>query len=101
MRWGNTVMAKQATGVTERMPEGDGDQADQCTQGGDVIQPGMSGNRLHGGQRRTSVRARVGPDAEDTAVRSLRDDLASGRPNTTATPSNLEEAELGLRLPIA
>jgi SAM-dependent methyltransferase len=53
-------------------------------------------------RRGTSVWARVGPDAEDRAVRNLRDDLASGRwaernPDLVA----LDAAELGLRLLVA
>jgi DNA-binding transcriptional MerR regulator len=50
-------------------------------------------------RRGISVWARVGPDAEQRAVRSLRDDLASGRwAERNRDLVDLEEAELGLRL---
>ena len=43
--------------------------------------------------------ARVGPDAEQRAVRSLRDDLASGRwAERNRDLLDLDAAELGLRL---
>ena len=46
--------------------------------------------------------ARVGPDAEQRAVRGLRDDLASGRwAERNRDLVDLEAAELGLRLLIA
>jgi hypothetical protein len=46
--------------------------------------------------------ARVGPDAEQRAVRSLRDDLASGRwAERNRDLLDLEAAELGVRLVIA
>ena len=46
-----------------------------------------------------SVWAKVGPDAEERAVRTLRDDLASGRwAERNRDLVGLEEAELGLRL---
>jgi SAM-dependent methyltransferase len=46
-----------------------------------------------------SVWAKVGPDAEQRAVRSLRDDLVSGRwAERNAELVALDEAELGLRL---
>ncbi len=49
-----------------------------------------------------SIWARVGPDAEQRAVRSLRDDLASGRwAARNRDLSGLDAAELGLRLLIA
>jgi SAM-dependent methyltransferase len=49
-----------------------------------------------------SVFARVGPDAEQRAVRSLRGDLASGRwAERNRDLVDLEAAELGLRLLIA
>jgi hypothetical protein len=48
------------------------------------------------------VWAKVGPDAEQRAVRSLRDDLASGRwADRNRDLADLEAAELGLRLLIA
>jgi hypothetical protein len=44
----------------------------------------------------------VGPEAEQRAVRSLRDDLASGRwAERNRGLLDLEEAELGLRLLVA
>jgi SAM-dependent methyltransferase len=50
-------------------------------------------------RRGTSVWASVGPDAEQRAVRSLRDDLASGRwAERNPELLDLEAAELGLRL---
>jgi SAM-dependent methyltransferase len=53
-------------------------------------------------RRGISVWAGVGPDAEQRAVRSLRDDLASGRwAERNRDLLDLEAAELGLRLLIA
>ena len=53
-------------------------------------------------RRGVSVWARVGHDAEQRAVRSLRDDLASGRwAERNRDLTDLEEAELGLRLLVA
>ena len=53
-------------------------------------------------RRAVSVWARVGPEAEERAVRSLRDDLASGRwAERNRGLVALEAAELGLRLLIA
>lgn len=53
-------------------------------------------------RRGISVWARVGPDAEQRAVRSLRDDLASGRwAEHNPDLVDLDAAELGLRLLIA
>lgn len=53
-------------------------------------------------RRGTSVWARVGPEAEQRAVRSLRDDLASGRwADRNRDLVDLDAAELGLRLLIA
>ncbi|MGB7051604.1 MAG: class I SAM-dependent methyltransferase [Acidimicrobiales bacterium] len=53
-------------------------------------------------RRGISVWARVGPDAEHRAVRSLREDLASGQwAERNRDLIDLEEAELGLRLLIA
>jgi SAM-dependent methyltransferase len=53
-------------------------------------------------RRGISVWARVGPDAEQRAVRSLGDDLASGRwAERNRDIVDLEAAELGLRLLIA
>ena len=53
-------------------------------------------------RRGVSVWARVGPDAEQRAVRSLRDDLASGRwAERNHDLLDLDVAELGLRLLIA
>ena len=53
-------------------------------------------------RRGISVWARVGPDAEQRAVRSLRDDLASGRwAERNRDLVDLEAAELDLRLLIA
>lgn len=53
-------------------------------------------------RRGISVWARVGPDAEQRAVRSLRDDLASGRwAERNRDLLDLEAAELGLRLLVA
>ena len=50
-------------------------------------------------RRAVSVWARVGPDAEQRAVRSLREDLASGRwAERNHDLAALEAAELGLRL---
>jgi SAM-dependent methyltransferase len=53
-------------------------------------------------RRGISVWARVGPDAEQRAVRSLRDDLASGRwAERNRDLLDLDAAEVGLRLLIA
>jgi SAM-dependent methyltransferase len=53
-------------------------------------------------RRGMSVWAKVGPDAEQRAVRSLRDDLASGRwAERNRDLVDLDAAELGLRLLIA
>lgn len=53
-------------------------------------------------RRGISLWAKVGPDAEQRAVRSLRDDLASGRwAERNHDILDLEAAELGLRLLIA
>src|SRR5881397_117420 len=53
-------------------------------------------------RRGISVWASVGPDAEQRAVRSLRDDLASGRwAERNHDLLDLDAAELGLRLVIA
>ncbi|PSK66431.1 hypothetical protein B0E53_01605 [Micromonospora sp. MH33] len=53
-------------------------------------------------RRGVSVWARVGPDAEQRAVHSLRDDLDSGRwAERNADLVDLDAAELGLRLLIA
>ena len=53
-------------------------------------------------RRGVSVWAGVGPDAEHRAVRSLRDDLASGRwAERNRDLLDLEAAELGLRLLVA
>jgi len=53
-------------------------------------------------RRGVSVWARVGPDAEQRAVRSLRDDLVSGRwAERNRDLVALDAAELGLRLLIA
>jgi SAM-dependent methyltransferase len=53
-------------------------------------------------RRGVSIWARVGPDAEQRAVRSLRDDLASGRwAERNRDLVDLEAAELGARLLIA
>jgi len=53
-------------------------------------------------RRGISVWARVGPDAEQRAVRSLRDDLVSGRwAERNRDLVELEAAELGLRLLVA
>jgi len=53
-------------------------------------------------RRGISVWARVGPDAEQRAVRSLRGDLDSGRwAERNRDLVDLEAAELGLRLLIA
>jgi SAM-dependent methyltransferase len=53
-------------------------------------------------RRGISVWGRVGPDAERRAVRSLRDDLASGRwAERNRDLLDLDAAELGLRLLIA
>jgi hypothetical protein len=50
-------------------------------------------------RRGVSVWARVGPDAEQRAVRSLRDDLVSGRwAERNRGVGALDAAELGLRL---
>jgi SAM-dependent methyltransferase len=53
-------------------------------------------------RRGVSVWARIGPDAEQRAVHSLRDDLASGRwAERNRDLVDLDAAELGLRLLIA
>jgi SAM-dependent methyltransferase len=53
-------------------------------------------------RRGVSLWARVGPDAEQRAVRSLRDDLVSGRwAERNRDLVDLDAAELGLRLLIA
>ena len=53
-------------------------------------------------RRGMSIWARVGPDAEQRAVHSLRDDLASGRwAERNCDLVDLDAAELGLRLLIA
>ena len=53
-------------------------------------------------RRGISIWARVGPDAEQRAVRTLRDDLASGRwAERNRDLVALDAAELGLRLLIA
>ena len=53
-------------------------------------------------RRGVSVWARVGPEAEQRAVRSLRDDLVSGRwAERNRDLVALEAAELGLRLLVA
>ena len=53
-------------------------------------------------RRGISVWARVGPDAEQRAVRSLRDDLACGRwADRNRDLLALDAAELGLRLLVA
>ena len=53
-------------------------------------------------RRRMSILARVGPDAEQWAVRSLRDDLASGQwAERNRDLVDLDAAEFGLRLLIA
>jgi SAM-dependent methyltransferase len=53
-------------------------------------------------RRGVSVWARVGPDAEQRAVRSLRDDLASGQwAERNRDLVALDAAELGLRLLVA
>jgi SAM-dependent methyltransferase len=53
-------------------------------------------------RRGMSIWARVGPDAEQRAVHSLRDDLASGQwSERNRDLVNLDAAELGLRLLIA
>ena len=53
-------------------------------------------------RRGVSVWATVGPDAEQRAVRSLRDDLASGRwVERNRDLLDLEAAEIGLRLLVA
>src|SRR5438128_122721 len=53
-------------------------------------------------RRGVSVWARVGPDAEQRAVHSLRNDLASGRwAERNRDLADLDAAELGLRLLIA
>ncbi len=53
-------------------------------------------------RRGVSVWAKVGPDVEQRAVRSLGDDLASGRwADRNRDLADLEAAELGLRLLIA
>jgi SAM-dependent methyltransferase len=53
-------------------------------------------------RRGISVWSRIGPEAEQRAVRSLRDDLASGRwAERNRDLADLDAAELGLRLLIA
>jgi dienelactone hydrolase len=53
-------------------------------------------------RRDMSIWARVGPDAEQRAVRSLRDDLASGRwAQRNRDLVDLDAAEFGLRLLVA
>jgi SAM-dependent methyltransferase len=53
-------------------------------------------------RRACSVWARVGPQAERRAVRSLRDDLGSGRwAERNSDLAGLDAAELGLRLLVA
>jgi hypothetical protein len=53
-------------------------------------------------RRGVSVWAKVGPDAEQRAVRSLRDDLVSGRwAERNRDLVALDAAELGLRLLVA
>ena len=53
-------------------------------------------------RRACSVWTRVGPEAEQRAVRGLRDDLASGRwTESNRDLADLDEAELGLRLLVA
>ena len=53
-------------------------------------------------RRGISVWARVGPDAEQSAVHRLRNDLASGRwAERNRDLVDLDAAELGLRLLIA
>ena len=53
-------------------------------------------------RRGMSIWTRVGPDAEQRAVRSLRDDLASGRwAERNRDLAGLDAAELGLRLLVA
>jgi SAM-dependent methyltransferase len=53
-------------------------------------------------RRGVSVWARVGPDAEQRAVRDIRDDLASGRwAERNRDLLGLDAAELGLRLVVA
>ena len=53
-------------------------------------------------RRGVSVWARLGPDAEQSAVHSLRNDLASGRwAERNRDLVDLDAAELGLRLLIA
>jgi DNA-binding transcriptional MerR regulator len=53
-------------------------------------------------RRACSVWTRVGPEAEQRAVRSLGDDLASGRwAENNRDLAGLDEAELGLRLLVA
>ena len=53
-------------------------------------------------RRGTSIWARVGPAAEQRAVRNLRDDLASGRwAENNRDLADLDAAELGVRLLIA
>jgi DNA-binding transcriptional MerR regulator len=53
-------------------------------------------------RRAVSVWTRVGPEAEQRAVRSLRDDLATGRwDERNRELADLDAAELGLRLLVA
>jgi hypothetical protein len=53
-------------------------------------------------RRACSVWTRIGPEAEQRAVRTLRDDLASGRwAERNQELAGLDAAELGLRLLVA
>jgi hypothetical protein len=53
-------------------------------------------------RRACSVWTRVGPEAEQRAVRRLRDDLASGQwAERNGDLAGLDTAELGLRLLVA
>lgn len=53
-------------------------------------------------RRAVSTWTRVGPQAEQRAVRALRDDLGSGRwAGRNGDLTGLDEAELGLRLLVA
>ncbi len=53
-------------------------------------------------RRAVSTWTRVGPEAEQRAVRSIRDDIASGRwAERNRGLADLDEAELGLRLLVA
>jgi hypothetical protein len=67
-----------------------------------LLLPAVSGGIRRRVRRGISVWARVGPDAERRAVRSLGDDLAAGRwAERNPDLIDLESAELGLRLLIA